>query len=152
MTGFLPSDNTDREQATAINNLSFFPAVSVSDLEKAFSIPKEISNSVAVNLLILALSEVNRALSSYVFDKEEMGILSLDMAAQQDKIANAESLYKTAIYAKAKALLMKESNALGRQPNKENDANEFKQDSFEEISTSAINQILGRGRISFELI
>jgi hypothetical protein len=152
MTGFLPNDNTDREAATPVNNLSFFPSVSVGDLEKAFSIPKEISNSVAVNLLILALSEVNRALSSYVFDKEELGVLSLDMAAQQDKIANGESLYKTAVYAKAKSLLMKESNALGRQPNKENDTNERKQDNFEEISTIALNQILGRGRISFQLI
>lgn len=114
---------------STISNDSFWPDLSVGDLMDQYRIPSEYADKVIITGLTLAIIRVNEALKPVqdVIVALPFASLADYTAANSQQVGGEEILlthYKTAVFTRAKAGLLKQFNSLNRKPAAENVAKE----------------------------
>jgi hypothetical protein len=144
--GFKPDSSTQRSDAPIVND-PWFVAVNLLEFCKKWTIPSSFENELLTDKLIFACDEVNQALLDWECEQESAGYISLkDVPA---KIIGVESVkvsqYKRAVYAKAKAELVKTQVDLSRKSEAENAAKTSGDLSshYERMASKAIAKIQG---------
>jgi hypothetical protein len=153
--GFSPSTETQRSQ-DAIANDAWFVAVNLFEFCELFSISKSFSDDLLVEKLIYACDEVNQSLLDYALEQQANGFNNLaDIPAPQIggkhvKVAH----YKRAVYAKAKAELIKDKIDMDRKPDAENSASQAANlsNNYERMASKAVAYIQNKPAIGVHLI
>lgn len=156
MNDFTAIANANEIDNLEINNISFFPAINISDVRKTQRLDGTVTTERLKAAITSAIIAVNDDLYSWRITKQAAGITSInDLSDQQ---INGESkyllLYKHAVYSWANALLNEQyinfdatAKAKGEiEPNIDSIGNLYRNARY------AIRDILGKSRSTMELI
>ena len=153
--GFEPDTTTQRSE-TAIANDPWFVDVNLAEFASKWAIPKSFDDALLNDKLIFAMDEVNQALLDWLLQQDAAGFISLlEVPAQS---IGGESIkvgqYKRAVYAKAKAELVKAQVDLSRKSDAENAAKTSGDLSghYERMASKAIAKIQGLPAIGVHTI
>ena len=144
--GFEVSTSTQRS-GEAIANDPWFVDVSLLEFATKWAIPASFENDLLTDKLIFAMDEVNQALLDYLLVQQGLGFNNLaDVTAQSiggESVKVAQ--YKRAVYAKAKAELVKAQVDLSRTKDAENQASTSADlaGHYESMASKAIASIQG---------
>lgn len=147
------SGRTPTKLDIEIGNNGFFPSLNLGDLQERYRIPSEYRQHTIGAQTVAALIEVNRALNPKLCDWQQLGYESLHavpacelgIPGEADHIHELVELYKTAVFARAKAKLLRQYPSMNRRDRQEHtgrEGEEVEQDFMEE-SENAIRLILG---------
>jgi hypothetical protein len=153
--GFETNAETQRSQ-DAIANDAWFVAVNLFEFCNLFSISKTFNNDLLIEKLIYACDEVNQSLKDYALEQQAKGFNSLEqvpapqIGGKHVKVTH----YKRAVYAKAKAELIKDKIHMDRKPDAENSAGQAVQlsENYERMASKAIAYIQGVPAIGVHII
>lgn len=147
------SGRTPTKLDVPIGNNGFYPSLNLGDLQERYRIPSEYRQHTIGAMTVQAIIEVNRALSGKHCDWHGMGYETLgDVPCEElgtpgtpDHIHEITELYKTAVFARAKAKLIRQYPSINRRdrqdyPGREGDEVEL---DFMQESDNAIRMILG---------
>ncbi|MBN6067869.1 head completion/stabilization protein [Aggregatibacter actinomycetemcomitans] len=145
---------TQEYDDTTITNSGFWSDIEIAEFQKQRAIPLQITNEMLKSVLIAAMQGVNIDLQSVEQYYKGIGINS---AAQisADRINGenyAETLYKKAVFARAKAELLPEFNVLSSREIHTNREYADEQRSLLAEATHAIRTLKGKKRGSVWLI
>lgn len=155
MSAFLPNSapDTDPEQ---IDNLDFFPAISVDDFRERMKVLSDIPGGRILWNLKRAVLATNRELHAWRIAKEAEGFAALTAISQEmyGETGHLTLQYEAAVYHRAKGLLTE----AGRDVDLTNDgadatdfADEAIEDHFRHVR-EALAAIMGRSVVTAELI
>ncbi|GEK13228.1 head completion/stabilization protein [Aliivibrio fischeri] len=152
---FQDTKSLDSPIEDIIQNEPFWPTISINDFVKACRIPPVYNAEQSRNMLIMTMAGVNVDLTGFQQTAESDGYTSLDeMDNKLRKNKALISLYKEAIYQRAKAGLLVHFATLNQKPEAENLAKESKE-THEALMTNsqrAIRTILGMTMVTVRLL
>ena len=141
------SGRTPQKLDIEIGNNGFFPPLNLGDFQERYRISSEYRQNTIGAQTVAALIEVNRLLNPKLCEWQRTGYTELAAvpAVELGELHELVELYKTAVFARAKAKLVRQypsQNRRDRQdyPGKEGD--EVEQDFIEE-SEQAVAMIIG---------
>lgn len=145
---------TQEYDDTTISNSGFWPEIEIAEFQKQRAIPLQIPNEMLKSVLIAAMQGVNIDLQSVEQDYKGQGInqaagISADRINGEN---HAETLYKKAVFARAKAELLPEFNVLSSREIHTNREYADEQKSLLAEATHAIRTLKGKRRGSVWLI
>lgn len=145
---------TQEYDDTTIENSGFWPEIEIAEFQKQRAIPLQIPNEMLKSVLIAAMQGVNIDLQSVELDYKGQGInQAADISADRINGENyAETLYKKAVFARAKAELLPEFNVLSSREIHTNREYADEQKSLLAEATHAIRTLKGKRRGSVWLI
>lgn len=145
---------TQEYDDTTISNSGFWPEIEIAEFQKQRAIPLQIPNEMLKSVLIAAMQGVNIDLQSVEQDYKGQGInRAEDISADRINGENyAETLYKKAVFARAKAELLPEFNVLSSREIHTNREYADEQKSLLAEATHAIRTLKGKRRGSVWLI
>ena len=142
-----------------IENDGFWPDLSVSEFQKGYRLPAEYLVDMLVTDLHTAMIEVNTDLDAVRSILQASGVSNLEAAAGgvttvEWAYAYKVSLYKRAVYCRAKASLLTQFATVSRRDSAENLGKEApeRKETFLEFSQQAVRSLQGRGRITAVLL
>ncbi|TMU70528.1 head completion/stabilization protein [Pseudomonas fluorescens] len=138
-----------------IENDGFWPNLSVSEFQKGYRLPAEFLGTLLVDALSIAMAEVNTDLAKLKSRWQILGIANVEAAEQSTpERALQVSLYKRAVYCRAKASALPQFASVTRRESAENTAKEAPElkETFLAFSQSAVRALQGRGRITAALL
>ncbi|MDI3371018.1 head completion/stabilization protein [Pseudomonas sp. V104_10] len=154
MSGFSGKPSTLVE--LNIENDGFWPDLSVSEFQKGYRLPGEYSADMLVADLSTAMHEVNLDLAKLKARWQDVGVSNVESA---DSTVLPErtfqvSLYKRAVYTRAKASLLTQFATVSRREVAENTGKEAPEraETFLAFSQQAVRALQGRGRITAVLL
>lgn len=112
--------------ASAVDNDGFWPDLTIGDLMRKYRIPPEYDDSTIKTGLVNAMLGVNSKLQAVKWAVKVLAyadFLTFAEAIQPDTLNDVNILqlhYEHAVFARAKADLLKQFNSLNRKPNAEN--------------------------------
>ncbi|RMP59461.1 hypothetical protein ALQ18_01371 [Pseudomonas marginalis pv. marginalis] len=143
----------------AIENDGFWPDLSVSEFQKEQRVPAEYLVELLVDTLKSALVEVNADLAGVKATLQDAGVSSLAAAAVVDTpaawaYAHKITLYKRAVYCRAKGHSLPQFATVTRRESAENTGKEAPErvETFLAFSQQAVRALQGRGRITAALV
>ncbi len=142
---------------TDIANDGFFPALNLGDFQKVYRIPTEYTQELVEQKLRLAISDCNKLLAVVKLQWIGAGYASLaDVPGEEiGGVKQSIDQYKSAVFMRAKGLLLMEFPTINRREQAENEAKES-EDNFQYYlaqSGRAIRRFLGvPENISVELL
>ncbi|WP_338487890.1 head completion/stabilization protein [Pseudomonas trivialis] len=141
-----------------IENDGFWPDLSVSEFQKEQRLPAEYLVELLVDTLKSAMVEVNTDLARVKATLQGAGVLSLTAAAGAGTpaawaYAHKITLYKRAVYCRAKAHSLPQFATVNRRESAENTGKEAPErvETFLAFSQQAVRVLQGRGRITAAL-
>lgn len=145
---------TQEYDDTTISNSGFWPEIEIAEFQKQRAIPLQIPNEMLKSVLIAAMQGVNIDLQSVEQDYKGQGInQAADISADRINGENyAETLYKKAVFARAKAELLPEFNVLSSREIHTNREYADEHKSLLAEATHAIRTLKGKRRGSVWLI
>lgn len=145
---------TQEYDDTTIENSGFWPEIEIAEFQKQRAIPLQIPNEMLKSVLIAAMQGVNIDLQSVEKDYKGQGInRAADISADRINGENyAETLYKKAVFARAKAELLPEFNVLSSREIHTNREYADEQKSLLAEATHSIRTLKGKRRGSVWLI
>ena len=142
--GFEVNTKTQRT-AQAIVNDPWFVDLSLLEFSEKWSIPAHFKNDLLEDKLIFACDEINQSLFDYVIEQQSNGFNRLaDIAAKEIGGESVKvSQYKRAVYAKAKAELVRAQIGLALKADAESAAktSEAQANHYESMSSKALAKI-----------
>lgn len=142
-----------------IENNGFWPNLSLAEYQKAYRLPGEYLSETLVTQLLVAMSEVNTDLVRAECAIRGAGVLNLEAAANPMTVLGwgygvKVSLYKRAVYCRAKAMALTDFATINRREAAENLGKEAPErtETFLAYSQQAIRTLQGRGRITAVLL
>ena len=138
---------TERDRSGVVNLISFWPTVSVSELNRDYRIYSAISDEQCLKSLEIAYIVVTDALDEYAETKEREGIKKLEELTNDRERFRQIRLFKEAVYSLAKQKINEEyiDVDLARKPGQ--DAKEAVNDSTQTLNADyniAIRRFLGQ--------
>ena len=153
--GFEVDTQTQRTSQVIMND-PWFVDLSLLEFSDKWSIPAHFKNDLLEDKLIFACDEVNQSLLDFLIEKQAEGFSSLaDVNAQE---INGESVkvaqYKRAVYAKAKAELVRAQIGLALKADAQSAAktSEAQANHYESMSSKALAKIQDKPAIGVYLI
>ena len=145
---------TQEYDDTTISNSGFWSDIEIAEFQKQRAIPLQIPNEMLKSVLIAAMQGVNIDLQSVELDYKGQGInRAADISTDRINGENyAETLYKKAVFARAKAELLPEFNVLSSREIHTNREYADEQKSLLAEATHAIRTLKGKRRGSVWLI
>jgi hypothetical protein len=139
-----------------IENDGFFPDLDLSAFQREWRVANDYRREAIELHLTNALFEINRQLNAFKLDKQELGYSELSEVPQYSS-GSTKSLihqYYRAVYAHAKAYLLREFATINRREQGEHLARESEEshDALLEQSNLAIRYFLGRSNIEVDLL
>lgn len=154
---FSGKSNTVVDQT--IENNGFWPDISLAEYQKAYRLPGEYLSEVLVTQLELAIGDVNNDLDRVQAVLQGAGVTSLEDAANSSTVqgwgyAYKLTLYKRAVYCRAKATALTDFATVTRREVAENTGKEAPEraDTFLAFSQQAVRALQGRSRITAALL
>lgn len=139
-----------------IENNGFWPDISLAEYQKAYRLPGEYLSEVLVTQLELAIGEVNNDLQRLQKAWQELGITEV---ATADTLLLPErafkvTLYKRAVFCRAKATALTDFATVTRRAEAENTGKEAPEraDTYLAFSQQAVRALQGRSRITAALL
>lgn len=140
----------------AIANNGFWPELQMSDFQQRYRVPAEYHQDMVLTHIQLAMGEVNRALQSVQIDYELQGYVTLAdaMTPTSYEMEQLHLNYIHAVYARAKAFLLREFASINRRDVAENEAKESVEtfDHYLALSNHAVRDVIGTTNITAELL
>lgn len=136
-----------------VENDGFWPLLQIGDLMEKYRIPAEYADQVIKTGLVLAMVRVNAKLKPV---KDAMAVLGYSTLAAFIAANDAEQIdgvdvlvieYENAVYARAKAGLLKQFQTINRRPQAENSAKES-----DETEQYWLDQSQGSIKVFFDLV
>lgn len=154
MSGFSGKPNTQADQ-TIVND-GFWPNLSVSEFQNGYRLPGEYLVDMLTADLTTAMHEVNLDLAKLKARWQDVGVSnveSADSTVLPERTFQA-SLYRRAVFTRAKASLLTQFATVTRREVAENTGKEAPEraDTFLAFSQQAVRALQGRGRITAALI
>ncbi|WP_109079256.1 head completion/stabilization protein [Aggregatibacter kilianii] len=145
---------TQEYDDTTISNSGFWSDIEIAEFQKQRAIPLQIPNEMLKSVLIAAMQGVNIDLQGVEQDYKGQGInRAADISTDRINGENyAETLYKKAVFARAKAELLPEFNVLSSREIHTNREYADEQKSLLAEATHAIRTLKGKRRGSVWLI
>lgn len=139
-----------------IENDGFWPDLSVTEFQKGNRLPAEYLVDMLVAELTTAMIEVNTDLAKKKAQWQDAGVSrveSADTTVLPERTYQA-TLYKRAVYTRAKASLLTQFATVNRREAAENLGKELpeRSETFLALSQAAIRALQGRGRITAALL
>ena len=139
-----------------IENNGFWPDLSLAEYQKAYRLPGEYLSEVLVTQLELAMGDVNNDLARLMNSWKDLGITEVataDPLLLQER-AYKVTLYKRAVYCRAKATALTDFATVTRREIAENTGKEAPEraDTYLAFSQAAVRALQGRSRITAALI
>lgn len=140
----------------SIENNGFWPDLSLAEYQKAYRLPGEYLSEVLITQLVLAMGDVNADLARLMTSWQSLGITEVataDPLLLQER-AYKVTLYKRAVYCRAKATALTDFATVTRREVAENTGKEAPEraDTFLAFSQSAVRALQGRSRITAALL
>ncbi|MBC3410079.1 head completion/stabilization protein [Pseudomonas sp. SWRI51] len=142
-----------------IENNGFWPDLSLAEYQKAYRLPGEYLSEVLVTQLELAMVEVNQDLARVEVAIKAAGVTCLEDGASPGSVqgwgyAAKVSLYKRAVYCRAKATALTDFATVTRRDVAENTGKEAPEraDTYLAFSQQAVRALQGRSRITAALL
>lgn len=142
-----------------IKNDGFWPDLSLADYQKAYRLPGEYLGEVLVTQLELAVGDINTDLDRVKSALLAAGVASLEAAADATTIsgwayAYKVTLYKRAVYCRAKATALTDFATVTRREVAENTGKEApeRSETYLALSQQAVRALQGRSRITAALL
>ncbi|WP_084297244.1 head completion/stabilization protein [Pseudomonas sp. URIL14HWK12:I5] len=154
MSGFSGKPTTLVDQS--IENDGFWPDLSIAEFQKGYRLPAEYLADMLVADLTTAMHEVNLDLAKLKARWQDVGVSnveSADSTVLPERTFQA-SLYKRAVYARAKASLLTQFATVTRRDLAENTGKEAPEraETFLAFSQQAARALQGRGRMTAVLL
>ena len=147
-----PNDTSDQ----TLLNLAFYPDIVVADFRGVIRAQDSVTDERVIWALQNAMIEVNDELEAWRYTKELDGFLNITEipANIYGVISELVLLYNTAVYSKAKALLLEYYTDADNTPDGDDRAVAFEHtvDVYLREAKEALRKILGVPRITVELI
>lgn len=154
MSGF--GGNPTRVVDQTIENDGFWPNLSLADFQEKHRLPGEYLSHMLVDELTMAMHEVNRDLAKLKARWQDVGVSNVESADSTvlPKRTYKASLYKRAVYTRAKASLLTQFATVTRRELAENAGKEAPErtEKFLEFSQQAVRALQGRSRITAALV
>ena len=152
MSGFIATNSPATAAEQVINN-GFFPDVDPALFRTVMRVDQTVTPARAVRALQDAMIAVNKELHTWQLDAKVPSLSDIPSESYGDK-SRLEHLYRTALFARAKALLVEsyrdyDSTKSGHD---RADAMETRVDDYLRQSREAIRNLLGVPRMTVELI
>ncbi len=142
--GFEVNNQTKRTSEAIVND-PWFVDLSLLEFSDKWSIPAHFKNDLLTDKLIFACDEINQSLLDYLIQKQSEGFNNLAGVTAQE--INGESVkvsqYKRAVYAKAKAELVRAQIGLSMKADAQSAAktSEAQANHYESMSSKALAKI-----------
>lgn len=141
------SGRTPQKLDVQIGNNGFFPPLNLGDLQEAYRIPSDYRQHTIGAQTVAALIEVNRALNARVCEWQRLGYTELAAvpAVELGELHELVELYKVAVFARAKAKLIRQYPSINRRDRQDHPGREWDdvERDFIAESDNAIAQLLG---------
>lgn len=151
MSGF--TGKTDTELARTISGDGFYPALSFGDFQRTYRVPAEYHANLVENELTLAAAEIASQLNTQRIAWELLGYTTLGaVATAEDRDVN--TWYFRAVYAQAKAKLMRQFATMSKRAVANNAAKELPETENYYLAQSnvAVRRVLGLPKMTAELL
>ncbi|PWB34658.1 head protein [Pseudomonas sp. SDI] len=139
-----------------IENNGFWPDISLAEYQKAYRLPGEYLGEVLVTQLELAIGEVNNDLLRLQTAWQSIGITEVATADPMvlPERAFKVTLYKRAVFCRAKAMALTDFATVTRREVAENTGKEAPEraDTYLAFSQAAVRALQGRSRITVALL
>ena len=139
-----------------IENNGFWPDLSLAEYQKAYRLPGEYLSDTLVTHLNIAMGEVNQDLVKLMASWRGLGITEVATADSLllEERAYKVTLYKRAVYCRAKATALTDFATVTRREVAENTGKEAPEraETYLAFSQQAVRALQGRSRITAELI
>lgn len=139
-----------------IENNGFWPELSLAEYQKAYRLPGEYLSDTLVTHLNIAMGEVNQDLARLMASWQGLGITEVANADSQllPERAYKVTLYKRAVYCRAKATALTDFATVTRREVAENTGKEAPEraDTYLAFSQQAVRALQGRSRITAALV
>lgn len=145
---------TDQTSTVTLPGDGWYPDLSVGEFQRLYRLPAEYAEALVADHLALARLWVIRQLGDWRAAREQAGYSTLAAVPVAGLDGEAERLWKRAVYCHAKALLLGQFLTVDRRPDARNSDKEEPEtaDRFYAWANDAVADILGRGRITVELL
>lgn len=143
-------------QDMSVQNDGWFPDLSVSEFQNIYRLPADYHADLIADHLKLAMAWANRQLADWKADREAEGVTGL--AEHPGLRLGGEPVvclhYRRAVFAEAKALLLRQFATVNRRAAAENEAKEGEEteDRFHQYAELALADLIGRPRVTVALI
>lgn len=146
----------EQEPSTPLENNPFYPDLELADFRTTMRVDNLATPERALFALSAGMMETNRRLIPFQHASEEQGHQTLaEVPASYGQPTNEKTtLYKRAVYALAKANLIERYRDYDSSAKAQNRADELEEniDELRRDAAWAINDIMGIGRVTVELI
>ena len=154
--GFRQHSNATRP-SEEITNDAFLPALAVAELAKLYGVPNSLGDEQLKHVLLIAMDRINQnpQLQKWIHEKKKTGASSLLEAGRSyGNYSAAVEQYKRAVYASAKADLLRDQIAIDRKPDAENAAvtGDEMVSYYERQSTRALAELIEQKLIGVHLL
>lgn len=147
-----PNDTSDQ----TLTNLSFYPDIVVAEFRAVIRAQDTITDGRVIQALQAAMIDVNDELEAWRYNKELEGFTNINQipASMYGAVNELVFLYTTAVYSRAKALLMEVYTDADNTPDGDDRAESFENtvDVYLREAREAVRKILGVPRLTVELI
>lgn len=140
------SGTVEQQLTGTIENDDLLPALDIGLFQQNYRLPGEYTQSMITEALAVAKDEVNSDLAKAISQWQTNG--------QTELTPTQKRLYLRGVYCRAKAFLLEQFATVTAKPSANNAGKEAPEryDIFLKLSSNAIRQLQGRGRISSELL
>ena len=139
-----------------IENNGFWPDLSLAEYQKAYRLPGEYLSDTLVTHLNIAMGEVNQDLTKLMASWRDLGITEVATAdsLRLEERAYKVTLYKRAVYCRAKATALTDFATVTRREVAENTGKEAPEraETYLSFSQQAVRALQGRSRITAALL
>ncbi|AYO02554.1 head completion/stabilization protein [Pseudomonas monteilii] len=139
-----------------IENNGFWPDLSLAEYQKAYRLPGEYLSDTLVTHLNIAMGEVNQDLTKLMASWRDLGITEVATADSLllEERAYKVTLYKRAVYCRAKATALTDFATVTRREVAENTGKEAPEraETYLSFSQQAVRALQGRSRITAALL
>ena len=147
---------SDDKSDITVQGDGWWPALAVGDFQAVYRLPGEYEAQLLVDHLKLAMSWAQDQLAAWRAAREAEGCESLAAAPGPEIDGEPRSvlLYRRAVFAHAKALLLLQWKTIGRRDVTGREAQDTgeSEDTFYEFAQQAVADLQGRARVTVELI
>lgn len=142
---------SQEERKIAIKNDGFFPDLDVDEFSKVRTLPMNTDASLLEMSLIFSMSAINRQLAEFKQIQTAKGCKTIDDVVQSVP-SEYSSVYKIAVYARAKADLVGEWVTTANQKEKISENQVQTQSALLAESARAVRHLSGRTRVGVSLL
>lgn len=154
MSVFVPSNGSPAGEDTAITNDGFYPNLSLLTFKSTMAIGDVFTDERLTHLLTDAMIEVNESLFTWRAALEGINSFADLPATAYGETSSTEWHYSTAVYNRAKALLIERDRDYDSTKSGHEKADQLEETAgdYQRRSTEALARLMGRARINVELI